>query len=125
MTTPLVPVDNRAGDWPRKVAGAINSLIKAVGAGEVSRVVTGTVTPNASDYLLLADASGGAVTVNLPSAVSSARRKFIVKKTDASANAVTVDANGAETIDGATTVSTTTQYDAFTVLCDGSAWYIV
>ncbi len=89
------------------------------------RTISATATPAADDYTLLVDASGGAVTVNLPAAASSAGRILVVKKIDAVANAVTLDGNGAETIDGAATVATSTQWVAFTIQCNGTAWFVI
>lgn len=88
------------------------------------RTVTATASPAASDYLLLVDATAGAVTINLPAAASNAKRVLIIKKTDGSANAVTLDGNAAETIDGSATKVISTQYQSFTIQCDGSAWWI-
>ncbi len=76
----------------------------------------------ATDEVILANATAGAIVVDLPSPVSG--RRVIVKKTDASANTVTVDAN-ADTIDGATTFVLNNQYDTVTVVADGSDWWIV
>lgn len=90
-----------------------------------TRTITATGSPTANDYLLIVDATAGAVTVNLPAAASSTGRVLQCKKKDASANAMTLDGNGAETIDGAATLSTTTQYAAFTVACDGTEWWIL
>lgn len=90
-----------------------------------SRAVTGSVTVLAADRFLLANASGGVVTINLPAAASSTGRVLYVKKTDASANIVTIDGNAAETIDGAATKNLTAQYDSVTVQCDGSTWWIL
>lgn len=89
------------------------------------RTITVTGAPAADDYTLLVDATGGAVTLNLPAAASNTGRVLIAKKIDASANAMTLDGNAAETIDGAATQSTTTQWDAYTVQCNGSGWYIL
>lgn len=76
----------------------VGSMVKSV------RSVTAGVTlgVNDSGTLLLVDASGGAVTQNLP-AGSTAFAGFTVHlmKTDTSANAVTVDGSGAEAINGA------------------------
>lgn len=71
------------------------------------------------------DASGGAVTVNLP-AVATAKNGFlvVVQKSDSSTNAVTVDADGAETINGQTTYSLPGQYTSATFICDGVEWFI-
>lgn len=89
------------------------------------RTITATTTPTATDYALLADATGGAVTVNLPPAAGNSGRVLIVKKIDASGNAVTLDGDGAETIDGAATQATSTQWNAFTVQCDGTGWFLI
>jgi len=114
-------------DWPRLVAKVVNENGRAIGALEAPfavRTLTVTGAALVTDYLLLVDATAGAVTVNLPAVADSEGAYIIVKKTDASVNAVTVDADGAETIDGAATQVLTAQYDAVTVLCDGSAWWI-
>lgn len=89
------------------------------------RSVTAATTIVDSDDLVLVDATSGAVTVTLPLAAVNAGRRFTVKKTDASGNAATIDGNGSETIDGATTAATTTQYVAITVQSDGTAWWVV
>lgn len=71
------------------------------------------------------DASSGPVTISLPAAATAASGFFIrVKKTDSSSNAVTIDPDGSETIDGAATVALGLQYDALTITCTGSAWLI-
>lgn len=90
-----------------------------------ARTITATGSPTPDDYLIIVDAAAGAVTVNLPAAASSVGRILQCKKKDASANAMTLDGNGAETIDRAATLSTTTQYTAFTVACDGTEWWIL
>jgi hypothetical protein len=91
------------------------------------RTITVSVlhTDIAGDSTLLCDASGGAITVNLPSAASSTGRVLVVKKIDSSGNAVTIDANGGETIDGATTQAISAQWASLTIQSDGSGWYIL
>ena len=75
---------------------------------------------------ILCDASGGAFTVTLPAAATAGDGyKVTVKKSDSSANAVTVDGNSSETIDGATTKALSSQYDAIVLACDGSNWHLV
>lgn len=79
-----------------------------------------------NDGAILVDASGGAVTVSLPAASSEPGRLVHVKKIDASANAVTVDAAGADLIDGSGTVVLAAQYDAVRLVSDGvSAWWLL
>lgn len=91
-----------------------------------ARTITAATTLNPyTDSVLLVDASGGAVTVTLPPAAGADARPYYIKKIDSSANAVTIDGDGAETIDGAATQSTITQYQVYCVLSDGSAWYLL
>lgn len=82
-------------------------------------------TPLASDAIIYAGAAGGAITVALPAAAGCKGWKITVKKIDASANAVTIDADSSETIDGATTKVLHTQNDIITIFCNGSYWFIV
>lgn len=79
----------------------------------------------AADYTILVNAVGGAVVVDLPAATGSGRI-LNVKKIDASANTVTIDGNGAETIDGVATYVISAQWVNITIQ-DGAAglWYIL
>jgi|GEM_PF-4125577 len=99
-------------EWvPQAAAGGFN-------------VVSVTADYTASDRdCVLADASGGAITVTLPS--PSANAEVIVKKIDSSTNTVTVAPSGTETIDGASQQVLDTQYEAIHVISDGTDWYIV
>lgn len=92
--------------------------------GAVASVSTNT-TLNATNAIVLVDATSGAITITLPTAASANGRHYTIKKIDSSSNAVTVDGDGAETIDGATTVSLAAQYDAVEVVSNGTAWFIV
>lgn len=79
----------------------------------------------ATDEMILVNASGGAVTVNLPAAASNTGRKLKIKKTDSSVNLVTIDGNSSETIDGDLTLDIVSQYDCYSLVCDGSNWHII
>lgn len=83
-----------------------------------------TVTTADIGKTITVDATSAAVTVTLPT-VASAADGFVVtiKRIDASTNAVTIDGNGSETIDGATTLVLSTQYEAAQLRCNGTAWY--
>lgn len=86
---------------------------------------TADYTVALADGVVLVDATSAPVTITLPTAASASRRTFIVKKVDATANAVTIDPNGAETIDGLATRNTIVQWYSFSVYSNGTAWYIV
>lgn len=75
--------------------------------------------------LLLVDATAGAVNVPLPAAAKQRNRQVTIKKIDASANAVTLTADGTETIDGAATKVLAAQWDTITLASTGDAWWVI
>jgi hypothetical protein len=70
------------------------------------------------------DASGAARTITLPTAVGIPGRTYTVIKTDSSGNAVTIDGDGAETINGAATYALAAQYDGVTIISTGVGWIV-
>ena len=96
-----------------------------VGAFRGIRTVTASEALSKSDFTVLVNAAGGAVTVGLPAAASVAGQTFHIKKIDASANAVTIDAAGSETIDGAATKATSTQWASYSIQSNGTGWFII
>lgn len=83
-----------------------------------------TVLTTDEGFLVLVDASAGTVTVTLPAAATAADGFQIrVLKTDSSVNAVTVDGDGAETIDGQTTFVLGNQFDAGLFVTNATAWF--
>ena len=80
-------------------------------------------TAKTSDYTVLA--SGSVVTsVQLPTAVGVLGQEYVIKKSDASANAVTVTTTSSQTIDGSTTYSLPAQYNGVKVQSDNANWWI-
>lgn len=73
------------------------------------------------------DATGGAFAATLPTAASAGNGGTVAfKKTDSSANAITITRAGADTIDGATTQAISNQYDCYVLVSNGvSAWHIM
>lgn len=72
-----------------------------------------------------ADTTGGSIEFDLPSAASVGNGKGFWFKKTASANTLTVDPNGTETIDDVSaSFSTTRQYHAFFIASNGAEWYI-
>ena len=80
-------------------------------------------TASVNDFVGM-DATGGARTVTLPTSSGNAGKRIAVKKLDSSSNAVTVDGDSAETIDGAATFDLRQQYDTLVVVSDGTNWVI-
>ncbi|NDQ57364.1 MAG: hypothetical protein GZ088_09865 [Acidipila sp.] len=119
-----------------RIAAGILSITDGAGvdatvqsASQIASGVTAASTTYAvliTDYLVTADATGGAFAVTLPAAAANKGRIVNVKKTDASVNAVTMTAAGGDVIDGAATQSITIQYAALTLISNGvDTWWIV
>jgi hypothetical protein len=92
------------------------------------RTVTATLTVADNDFNIKADATGGAIVVNLPSAAAHPGRILVIKKKDASANAVTPTRSGTDTINNAaaTTFALATQDKYVSLQSDGvSAWDVI
>lgn len=89
-------------------------------------VVTKTTnyTITTSDEIILANASGGAVTITLPTAVGNTNM-YTVKKIDSSANHVTIATSAAQTIDGGSTAVIQVQYASVSVVSDNANWFIM
>lgn len=74
------------------------------------------------DKLLNVSASGASRTITLPNTLP-AGFKCKVKKTDSTANTVTLDATSGGNINGATTVVLRFQYEELEIIFDGSTWH--
>lgn len=85
---------------------------------------TTTYTALTSDDIILADTSGGAWTLTLYTAVSNTGNKLTIKKTTSDTNALTIDGNASETIEGKTSVFIDGQYDTLELISDGSNWVL-
>jgi hypothetical protein len=81
-------------------------------------------TVGAGDHVINGTSGAGGITITLPAA-SGTGRKLTINKVDAGAGALTIDGNGAETINGSATASLTAQWDSITIVSDGSGWIII
>jgi len=71
------------------------------------------------------DATGGKITINLPAATSKPRNwEYTFHKSDSSANAITIEPDGAATINGAPSYILTAQYQAVTLRRLGANWAV-
>jgi hypothetical protein len=100
----MIDRDPQTRTWAQQITG--NAIVKSV---------TTTYSAEATDSTILCNATSAAFTVTLPKAASCKGHVLILKKTDASANAVTIDGNGSETIDGAATASLAAQWNCKSV----------
>jgi hypothetical protein len=132
-----------AGIFKQKVASDLEfkSIVAGTGVTVVpdadsitinsSATTVSIAVKNTTDTLTLADdfvkcdASGGAFTINLPAAATANGKVYYIKKIDSSLNEVTIDADGLETIDDVSTKILAVQYQSYTIMCDGTQWWIV
>lgn len=112
--------------WTPYRQGTLIGLFATKNPNVLAKTAAYTIVVADDGKLVDADATSAAFTVTLPT-VASAGDGFIiiVKKTDSSVNAVTIDGAGAETIDGATTLVLSSQYDSAALRCDGTEWHVV
>lgn len=69
--------------------------------------------------------TASAWTLTLFAASGNAGKILTIKKTSSDANALTIDGNGSETIDGATTIKIWNQNESVSIICDGSNWHVI
>lgn len=119
LTLP-VDVPSTAGRFLTSTTGGAASWLNTD-----SFVASQTTTYTAStETVIPCDATSAGFTVALPAAASNIGKKYIIVKTDSTFNAVTIDGNASETINGATTRTLNTQYEAVQIVCDGANWYL-
>lgn len=113
-----VPDDEQitAAEWNNHVADQQSRGYDTV------TTVTGNYTI-AENEVVLADASGGSITVTLPSPSESGI--ITVKKTDSSSNSVVIATPNSESIDGGASLTITGQYVSRELVSDGTNFYII
>ena len=102
---------------------SLNSGLFLSNYGRRKGYVELTTTTTLSDIHHVVNCTSGTFTINLPTAVSSltASQEYIIK--NSGAGTITIDPDGAETIDGGTT-GTLSPGDAVTIVSTGTNWII-
>lgn len=89
------------------------------------RQITANHIATTDDFAITCDPTAGAITVSLPAANAHAGRVYVVAKTVAHANAVTIDPNGADTIDGAATLAVANNTAVMFISDGGTNWILI
>jgi hypothetical protein len=105
-------------------AGTI-AEIKTFALHDVAKSAAYTVTDSDGASIVYVTTSSTDRTITLPTASANAGRAITIKKVDSGTGKVTVDGEGAETIDGEASLDLLTQYDWVQVQCNGTAWFII
>ncbi|KFZ25698.1 MAG: hypothetical protein KQ78_02132 [Candidatus Izimaplasma bacterium HR2] len=80
-----------------------------------------------SDYILNVTytATGAVTSLTLPTAQVVEGRIIVIKDTgNATTNSITIDTEGGALIDGSATFVSSSDYDAISLYCDGTNWYV-
>lgn len=103
--------------------GNLYDCVQTLGVG-VSSVAAGTATfTQANAGLVLVDASAGNVIINLPACSAAVSALYQFKRLDATANTVTINRAGGDTIDGAAAITLIEAFDFVEIRSDGvSTW---
>lgn len=94
------------------------------GAAYSMSTISGVTTISTLTNHSLFACSSASYTITLPTAASSTGFILILKRTSTGA-VITIDGDGAETIDGSATVTLNSQYDSETLISDGTSWHRV
>ncbi len=86
--------------------------------------ITADITVS-DEELIVCDTSGGAITVNLPTAALNIGREYEIKHNSSSANTVTLDAFGSETIDNELTQEFADRISITITAISETEWIIV
>lgn len=112
------------------ISGAISDLtvfdcrsLGGLASGGTLLTKTGNYTLLDSDDVVVFDCTGGNLTATLPAPSKDAR--YTIKKWDSGTNSLTIARHGSEKIDGTAADISTTAQEAFTLMSDGTDWYIV
>lgn len=112
---------------PLGVRRAIDALAgKGVAGPRTGKSASYNVVAADNGKTVEVDATGGARTVNLPDLAGTDNGFTVtVIKTDSSANAVTVDGHGADTLNGAATYALQSQWESAILKWTGSRWIAI
>lgn len=114
---PTVGSDAANKDYVDSVISSPNRVVVSIAANYVL---------GPTDSVILADSSGGIITITLPNVHSSGRYVDVKDRNGtASTNVIVIQPSGGDTVDGAASFSLTSPYQAVQVISDGTNWYIV
>lgn len=84
---------------------------------------TGNYTVTTED-VIIADATGGVITITLPTAVGVVR-SITIKRINSGANAVNIATTSSQTMDGSTTAAMSVANQSLTFVSDNANWFII
>lgn len=118
--------DGDSGEFLQTNGSGVLSWAASSGGGLTVESQNSTTALTGTNKFVKADSSGAAITLTLPAAATAGSGAIFVIKDigNASTNAITLEGNASETIDGALNKIIATNYASIEVVCDGSNWWI-
>jgi len=113
------------GDISTNTTGVAALASDATCENRTYRLMTSNSVVSLRDSVILADAATGTFSVALPVVTLAEGRVYHIKKIDSSGNAVHIDGDGSDEVDGSSTHALTSQYDAAAVISDSTQWFII
>lgn len=120
----ILPEDGSNGEF-LSTDGSGNLSWAAPSNLETITTQSANYTALTSDQIIAMDATSSALTLTLYAASGNSGRILKVKHIGTAYNAVTIDANASEEIDGETTQLLLAPNDEMTIICDGTGWLIL
>ena len=116
-------------DWTAETGATARSSIGLASnaAPSTTSVATTAYTALITDSVILVDddTAAGDVTITLPSAATVGDGWALNVKKLGSTASVIIDGNASETIDGGLTATLASQYEAITIISNGTNWYVI
>ena len=106
------------GDGSWQAVATVPNMLSKTGNYTVTTGDAGT------EAFIQVNTNAGDTTITLYAASGQAGSMLHIKKTTG-ANALIVDGNSSETIDGYTTIEMSQNMQSVTIICDGSNWHII
>jgi hypothetical protein len=127
-----VRVKARAGQNPTGVSqatkaspGIVTSYAPTIASSVLAASADATISDGDGYDTVLVTTGATSRTITLPTAADNAGRKLFIKKVDSGVGTVTVEGEGAETIDDSANYVITSQYAFVTLVCNGTGWFII
>lgn len=121
-TNTIVTIDNTGNIGVGTTSPASTLDVQGSMGLKVSTLTSATTLNNTHNVVLC---NTGPYTITLPAAASNTGRTYYIKNIDTDGDDITIDGNGSETIDGATTYVLQAYLRNVEIISDGSNWFII
>jgi len=122
-------VDTDTIDFTVTAGASVSGIVKDASITEAKRARTVDSAFTNSEVITadinLANVSAASISIRCPAPASSSGRIIYVKKVDSTSNTLTIQKNGAESIDSGNQYVLYNQFESVTLACDGANWFVL